>query len=119
MILFKYMWARFLRVGVVLDFENIAAYRDPVVLFILLEFILASLHFTFYFREDVQIAPAQAVTYFFSPAVAFLIVFYGQYDIEALLLPLNKYCEANPQQAHGLLSKLVFVKERRVANVSY
>lgn len=120
-ILLKYTWARCLRLGIVLDFDNIPAHRDPIVFFVLLEFVIGCCHFVLFrvgpsLAESMILASA-ATSNFVTPGAAFLFLLYTEYDIEAQLITLSKYVESNPQTSQQYLHRLEAVEESRVAEV--
>merc|ERR1719183_2639482 len=125
-----------LRRSILLDFENVRSWQDPVFFLILFCFGTSCLHFVlswFMFKGDhgPEEAAAQglqaqlkdimhsdallhfkesALTYI-APAAIFVAFCAQAYDIEATLLPLSKYWEQDPARARDASAEMVVIRE--------
>mmetsp|Transcript_28422 Transcript_28422/g.68305 ORF Transcript_28422/g.68305 Transcript_28422/m.68305 type:complete len:398 (+) Transcript_28422:153-1346(+) len=133
-ILFKHVWTRYLRMGVIVDFDNIAAYRDPVLFLTLFAFFNGCAHFILVAvdhlhllwregslaeKQDAYEDMQKAVEGFVIPSLLFLVFFYNEYDVEAHLLPINKYVESDPEEARLVLGHAECIEEYRLHTASH
>jgi len=112
-----------LRRGVLVDFDNFSAFKDPLFWILLCTLVLAFFHFIFdiFHHTDGEVMktrladPEGAIFFYFAPAIYFIMFLYSSYDIEEMLLPMSKYWEEDPEWARQSSVKMVFVEECFVA----
>lgn len=112
-----------IRSGVLIDFKNLSPIKDPLFWWVLLNGVLAISHFVFHMLvaeqmhigkdnlENVIASLKQDMLFFGLPAILYVVFLYLSYDVEWLLLPLNKFWEEDPEWAHKTSSEMAFVQE--------
>jgi len=106
-----------LKAGGLLDFKNVEAWRDPLLLVLVFSMLHAIAHFTLKLHELVLSGAAvheelqQVAINFIAPYVVFMLFLYGSNDIELLLVPLNKFVEEDPEYARKALTSMVYLDE--------
>eukprot|EP00913_Durusdinium_trenchii_P002095 g1934.t1 len=97
--------------------------QDPLFWWVLLNGVLAISHFVFHMLvaeqmhigkdnlENVIASLKQDMLFFGLPAILYVVFLYLSYDVEWLLLPLNKFWEEDPEWAHKTSSEMAFVQE--------
>lgn len=123
-----------LETGTILDFDNVSPWSDPLFLGLLFFLAHAAGHFALNIwtkgqgvnisggaividHDLVSEATWLAVNYFV-PALVFLVFLSDSYDTEALLVPVNKYFEVDPEAARAVLGSAKFVSESAAALVA-
>mmetsp|Transcript_59418 Transcript_59418/g.128969 ORF Transcript_59418/g.128969 Transcript_59418/m.128969 type:complete len:325 (-) Transcript_59418:82-1056(-) len=106
-----------LKAGGLLDFRNVEVTRDPLFLMLLVSLLHAIAHFALkltdglgHFLEEVQ----DVATDFVVPFCIFMVFFYMACDLEATLVPLNKYYEEDPEYARSALANVTYMEEEVV-----
>lgn len=106
-----------LKAGGLLDFRNVEVTRDPLFLMLLVSLLHAIAHFALklsdglgHFLEEVQ----DVATDFVVPFCIFMVFFYMACDLEATLVPLNKYYEEDPEYARSALANITYMEEEVV-----
>jgi len=113
----KHLWSRFLRLGIVLDYDNIEPRKCPMIAILVMEFIIAFLHFLLFLYPIHRVDRFEnSIHKFIFPALAFLFLTWIEYDIEAQLLPLNKYCEDEPEIARQIMRNLQIIQEYKLVD---
>lgn len=135
LILYQRVYYTMLRCGVLCDFENFHALRDPLFRAMLWCISHAFFHFaldtwlkhnlSLNIVEDLRILQEpvlqshlqKTLVFYFVPTMFALLFLYPSYDIESMLLPLSKYWEEDPRWARQSLNRMVFVDETEVAAI--
>lgn len=110
----------FLKEGALLDFNNIAPQQDPLLILLFISILHAIVHFVLKMQDgqgDIEEEVESVVMKFLAPYVIFLIFLYSSYDIEQLLVPLNKYVEEDPDFAKRALANIHFLEEDVVRHI--
>lgn len=123
-----------LETGTILDFDNVSPWSDPLFLGLLFFLAHAGAHFALNIwtkRQGVHISGGALVidhdlvaeatwlaVNYFVPALVFLVFLHDSYDTEALLVPVNKYFEVDPEAARAVLGSAKFVSETAAAHVA-
>ncbi|CAE7213168.1 unnamed protein product [Symbiodinium pilosum] len=114
LILCQRLFYLMIRHGVLVDFQNLAPYKDPMFWWVVITCVLALCHFIFHMvvaeQQDMEVHDLKAVidaVFFGLPALFYIIFLYMSYDVEWLLLPLSKFWEEDPEWALKTSSELV------------
>jgi len=114
-----------LRAGALLDFENVRPWENLQLWLLMLSLIHGVCHFIlkFYTSEawrtidsaDDRAEIRQICQVFLVPSFLFILLFVSAADIEAMLIPLNKYFEEDTELAPKMLSTLTIFEERQLS----
>jgi hypothetical protein len=116
----------FLRAGALLDFENVKPWKDLQLWLLVLSLLHGVCHFILKFYtskawhtigwEDDK-AEIQAICQvFIVPSFLFILLFVRATDIEAMLVPLNKYLEEDVEIAPKMLGCMTIFEEQRLSS---
>ncbi|CAE7947963.1 unnamed protein product [Symbiodinium sp. KB8] len=123
LILCQRLFYLMIRHKVLVDFQNLAPYKDPMFWWVIITCVLALSHFIFHMicaeKMHAEHHNLQALldglkkdaVFFGLPAVFYIIFLYMSYDVEWLLLPLSKFWEEDPVWAQEVSSDLAFITE--------
>jgi len=123
LILCQRLFYLMIRHGVLVDFHNLAPYKDPLFWWVVITCVLALSHFIFHMFVVDQVESnhhnlkaaidglRKDAVFFGLPAVFYIIFLYMSYDVEWLLLPLSKFWEEDPKWAEDISSEMAFVTE--------
>jgi len=110
-----------LKAGALLDFGTVKVLSDPTFWLLAISLLHGILHFVlkYYSTEAFRTATwrddfselKQVCKSFIAPACIFLVFFYSSWDIEASLVPLNKYFEEDWEAAKHALGSITPVDE--------
>jgi hypothetical protein len=108
-----------LKHGVVQDIENFSPLADPLFLIVVWCAINAAAHFCLtiheahgmHFNKQVQDQIKRVAVFYLVPTGLFMMFLYAGYDLEATLLPLNKYFDEDPAEARRALGTMPFLQE--------
>jgi len=125
LILQERIYYGFLRAGALLDFENVKPWEDLQLWLLVVSLIHGVCHFIlkFYTSEAWRTSGSaddiaeirQICQVFLVPSFLFIVLFVSAIDIEAMLIPLNKYFEEDTELAPKMLSTLTILDERRLS----
>jgi len=130
LILCQRLFYLMIRNGVLVDFQNLSPFKDPLFWWVLVNGVLAMSHFGFHMLvaeqmhigkdnlENVVASLKQDAIFFGLPAMFYVVFLYLSYDVEWLLLPLSKFWEADPEWAYRTSRDLVFVTENVACKAS-
>ncbi|CAE7221646.1 unnamed protein product [Symbiodinium sp. CCMP2592] len=123
LILCQRLFYLMIRHKVLVDFQNLAPYKDPMFWWVIITCVLALSHFIFHMlcveKMHAEHHNLQALldglkkdaVFFGLPAIFYIIFLYMSYDVEWLLLPLSKFWEEDPVWAQEVSSDLAFITE--------
>lgn len=117
-----------LKAGGLLDFTNVRAAKDPLVIILAVSLVHGLAHFVLKFStawfsassdaffEHRKLEQEMQVTFskFLVPCFIFMAFFYGSYDVEKTLIPLSKYFEEDPEYAQRALGRMKHLEEHVV-----
>lgn len=107
-----------LKRGAMLDFQNTGALDDPLFFILVMSFLMGISHFAMdFWIYGFQLPEQEFLTNYVVPSVFFLLFVWSSYDLEAKLVPMNKYFEENPTLARKALAVMPFLDEREVQKV--
>lgn len=103
-------------------------YHDPWLYILVISFLASLVHFVVHFyiygldfwqliRGISSVPEQQEFRKFFMPSVPFLVFLYCSYDVEARLLPMNKYFEEVHPDAREMIGRMPFLDEEDVQKV--
>jgi len=108
-----------LKCGGLLDFENVQGFKDPVLLLLVISLFHGVAHFALMITDGQghgMEEASQMLQKFAVPCIVFLAFFYGSYDLESTLLPLNKYFEEDPEYCQRALATIQHMEEGVVSS---
>lgn len=103
-----------LKLGGLLDFKNVDAYKDPIMWLLGMSLLHGMGHFglKLYYQEVEHLSELQMISQkFMVPAFIFMAFFYTSYDVEKTLIPLSKYVEEDCEYAKRTLGHIHFLQE--------